>query len=317
MPAKSGSRTSSYPDPFVIAASAEHKQTMILLHGRGSDGEKFGLELLKGPISRVGSGGHSFSTVQTTFPHMKFIFPTAKKRRARWYNRAVINQWFDGVPIDKQDHHNMSREQEEWQLEGLRESTQFLDAMVEDEVKLVGSKNVIIGGLSQGCAASLHLLLSYEGGSGDQGSRKPLGGFVGMSGWLPFAKDVRLILNPEDSSDDDDDPFGASGSRSDASTAVQVCNFIRDNMDLPALPDEHQPLFLATPVFLGHGIHDSKVKVAKGQQVAEILKTIGVPNVTWKEYDEGHWYKVPEELDDIVDSLQKWLHGPDMMPQFN
>lgn len=44
----------------------------------------------------------------------------------------------------------------------------------------LATANVFTGGLSQGCAMSLHFLLSYE-------DSPPLRGFVGMSGWLPFA----------------------------------------------------------------------------------------------------------------------------------
>lgn len=243
---------------------------------------------------------------------MKFIFPTAKPRRAKWYNRAMINQWFDNVPIDEQDSHNMSKEEEEWQLEGLRQSRELLKGIVDEEVKHVGAENVFIGGLSQGCAMGLHFLLSYEGSSVDSEAGKSLGGFVGISGWLPFAKDVERILHPEDSTqgkdedEGDDDPFATSDS-SIPSTAVQVCNSIRDNMDLSLITDSPQPLCLATPVFLGHGMMDDKVKVAKGRQAAEILRTLGVHSVTWKEYDERHWYKVPEELDDIVEFVERRL----------
>jgi predicted esterase len=299
----------------------EHKQSLILLHGRGSTGEKFGTEWLDSQTSYTDGP----TTLRPIFPHVRFIFPTARKRRAKWYNRAMINQWFDSVPIDEQDSHGMSPPEVQWQVEGLRESGAFLKALVDQEVTKVGAENVFIGGLSQGCAMGLHLLLSYEG-SGE--SREALGGFVGMSGWLPFAEEIEDVLgigekknmgeDDEDYFGDDDDPFATGGEGDDAtfedslqnaasaSQAAQVVNFVRDNMDLPSLPGgTSQPLCLTTPVFLGHGTHDQKVLVSKVLRAAKVLEAVGFQEVAWKEYDEGHWYKVPEQIDVIARFLRR------------
>ncbi|KAK4502998.1 hypothetical protein PRZ48_006425 [Zasmidium cellare] len=277
------------PPPFIVPPTSRHKQTLILLHGRGSTGEMFGRALLQSPLSNN-------QTLQTAFPNAKFIFPTAAARRAKWYNRALINEWFDSVPIDEQDTHKMSREEEEWQIEGLRESGEVLRGIIREEVEVVGAGNVVLGGLSQGFAMALWVLLGWDEGR--------LGGFVGMSGWLPFAGDVEGILKPVQIEEDGEegDPFATSGS-SNASAAVQVCNYVRDQVDLSPIDGSREPLCLDIPVFLGHGTHDDKVKAAKGRKAAEILRAMGVKQVAWKEYDEGHWYKVPDELDDIVQFL--------------
>lgn len=162
MDGKNDSR--AYPAPFVVQPRREHKQSMILLHGRGSNGKEFGTEFLGSLTTRKpldvteGPGSANFASM---VPDAKFIFPTARKRRAKWYNRATINQWFDSVPIDEQDA-GMSKDEEEWQLEGRRKSQAFLRSIVDEEVKLVGAANVFIGGLSQGCAMSIHFLLSHD-----------------------------------------------------------------------------------------------------------------------------------------------------------
>lgn len=253
---------------------------------------------------------------------MKFIFPTAKKRRARWYNRAFISQWFDGVPIDEQGE-GMSREEVEWQLEGLAETAGFLNPLLDEEVGAVGAKNVFIGGLSQGCAMAVHLLFSYQpterGGNGDEGS---LGGFIGMSGWLPFADDIQDLIGLGGKretvcEEDDDDPFETSGGEeeeedrfdfepecSQLSPAKQVCNLVRENMELPPFEaTDPEPPCLQTPVFLGHGKSDEKVKIGLGLELAMVLRKIGM-RVRWEEYDVGHWYKVPEEVDDLIGFLK-------------
>ena len=255
-------------------------------------------------------------TLQDIFPGLKLIFPTAKKRRARWYNRAFINQWFDNVPVNEQDR-AISREQVEWQLEGLRETADFLRPLVEAEVEALGARNVFVGGLSQGCAMGLHLLVSYQGGGdGVSGGaeREALGGFVGMSGWLPFAADMEEVIHQgdQDGATGDDDLFASDdtmfeSNESTLSKATRVCNLARDNMDLPSI-ETAEPLCLRTPVFLGHGRNDEKVKMELGLQAAGILRDVGM-QVTWKEYDEGHWYKVPEEIDDIVEFLHKRMES--------
>ncbi|KAK5168677.1 uncharacterized protein LTR77_005986 [Saxophila tyrrhenica] len=316
------SKTHAYPEPFVVPPRQEHTHSFILLHGRGSNGEKFGVELLK---TRTGTSNSEPADMpvkggilQHACPGTKFIFPTAKKRRARWYKRASINQWFDGVPIDAQED-GVTKDQEEWQLEGLRESRAFLKTIVDLEVNAVGAGNVFVGGMSQGCAMALHFLMSYEGAdeNGRACSDVPhLGCFVGMSGWLPFQDDIMSELAPIDPGEDDEDLFATSDDEHDGqidnmglfehdadgsserSPATRVCNLVRDNMDLPPIASS-SPLCLSTPVFLGHGRSDEKVNMERGVQAADALRQMGM-QVTWKDYDEGHWYKVPQEIEDIV-----------------
>jgi len=293
-----------YPEAFIVSPTSTHTQTMLLLHGRGSDGKKFGLEFL---ASKTAAG----KSIQELFHGMKFVFPTAKKRRARWYKRAFVNQWFDNVPIDEQSK-GMSMEEVDWQLEGLAETAEFLKPLLDVEVMTLSSKNVFIGGLSQGCAMGLHLLLSYEFDKGEE-SGGYLGGFVGMSGWLPFFDEIQDLIKPgnKNRNDEGNDPFATSDSdedfdiepeRSRLSAASQVCDFVRQNMEW-SVSHTREPPFIRTPVFLGHGKSDEKVMITLGLDVAMVLREMGL-KVRWEEYDEGHWYKVPEEIDDIVEFLK-------------
>lgn len=287
--------SSQYPPLLTVPPLQSHKQSLILLHGRGSTGADFGLEFLKSTTS-------ASQTLPEIFPHMKFVFPTAKKRRARAYNRTTIHQWFDNVPLDEQDRRGgCSREEEEWQIDGLRESRDFLQDVVGKEVQAVGARNVFIGGLSQGCAMTLHLLLSYDGDA-------PLGGFVGMSGWLPFIDEIEEVAQARQSREDDVFDVPDEQSEADSSAATKVCNFVRDNMDLPSIGKD--AMFPDIPAFLGHGKSDDRVKISRGRKAANCLRELGV-DVTWKEYDEGHWYKVPDEIDDIADFLINRIGDPE------
>ena len=284
--------TAAYPEPLIIPSSARHTHTFVLLHGRGSNGQEFGIDVI---ASRTSSG----KMLPQLFPGMKFIFPTAKKGQATAYYRTVINQWFDNYPL--KDLEDPSRHQE-LQTEGLRESGAFVRQIILEEGKAVTLENVIVGGLSQGCAMALHVLLSFESDVVEDGA---LGGFVGMSGWLPFQKPLDEIVHPPHFHSDAGDAFerGDEEVHDNQSVGIRVMDFVRGNMDLPPISTD-LPACLQTPVFMGHGEADEKVPAKLGRQAASTLEGMGM-DVTWRGYAKlGHWYKVPEELDDIAAFLQ-------------
>lgn len=292
-----------WPDPLVIHPTATHTHSIILLHGRGSNAERFGLELLKATTSTSTSTTDSESSKAATltdhFPTVKFIFPTAKKRRATVFKRTPINQWFDNFSLEDPS------ERQDLQYDGLKETSAFVHKLIADEVKLVGgASRVVIGGLSMGCAAASHVLLNFQ--NDGNGKREALGGFVGMSGWLPFAE----VLDPRagggrNGEGEEEDPFGAGGDEDVSldNPQLQAANTARDIASLPPLSAEDVTLFPRTPIFLGHGRNDEKVSVNLGKQARDVFKALDC-QVRWKEYDEGHWYKIPEEIDDIVDFLR-------------
>jgi predicted esterase len=242
------------------------------------------------------------------FPGVKLVIPTAKKRRAALFNRAWINQWFDNPSLDD------PTERQDIMYDGLRESSGIIQRLIHEEATLVGSRNVVLIGLSQGCAIGLHVLLSAEGVSSQHEAEKltgkqdsvPFGAFVGMSGWLPLARDLGAETWPYDSVQDHD-PFASSEDMEEDTLLKQQLrstNFVRDICDYPMLPmDSHvAPPFSNIPVFLGHGTEDDKVRLHLGLESKGILDRLQVP-LTWKTYDFGHWWKEPEEIDDIVKFL--------------
>lgn len=294
-----------WPEPLVVQPASAHTHSIILLHGRGSNAERFGVELLAARSS-------ASKTLAEHFPSARFIFPTAKKRRSTVLKRIPINEWFDIFSLEDPS------ERQHLQYDGLKETSEFVTKLVNQEADVVGLQRVVVGGLSQGCAAALHILLGFEG-------QVAMAGFVGMSGWLPF----REMLDPtvmEDEDGGNDDIFGcddddaaelfeqeqggvegcqAAGQRSVPLPELQraAANTARDIASLPPLSAAQQVTFSGTPVFLGHGRNDEKVSVELGRQARQALEALGC-KVCWRDYDEGHWYKVPEEIDDIVEFLQ-------------
>lgn len=357
-------RKRGYPTPFTVnPISPGHTHTFIVLHGRGSNGEKFGRELLDS------------ANLSARLPTVKFVFPTTSKRRSTIFKKMPINQWLDNYSLDDPN------QKTDLQVDGLMETAQFLRELIDTEAQILsdgssqaGYQKVILGGLSQGCAAGVFTLLGGE--FGQSGNKRP-GAFFGMSGWLPFERQLNNMTNDKEekeeeddqddeesksdeedgnitedsdnseSSDEDEDeeddggsdsedkidvsfsdaesdafssdieadfaafdPF-QSGSRENSegdprSGIIDTINHIRDIMDLEPVSISGTFPTLQTPVFLGHGFADPKVSVDLGEKMVELLSKKLKMDVTWKAYEGfGHWYKVPDEIDDVLDFLRE------------
>ncbi|KAJ5738609.1 hypothetical protein N7493_001764 [Penicillium malachiteum] len=336
-----------YPAPLVITPLSEnHTHTIIALHGMGSNAERFGHELL------------ASANLQSRLPAVKFVFPTASKRRSTVLKRTPINQWFDNYSLDDPG------QRAELQINGLCETAAFLRALITKEASLLGEggyRKVILWGLSQGCATGIFTVL---GGWPDETEPKSVGAFVGMSGWLPFEQQLKEILqcdgsptspgndNHESSSDEEkddlsseeesdegnfsdteDDSFQQStasddgfdifqrGEEPEVPLPIEAVDYIRDILDLPALStseDQQVPSNLPQldiPIFLGHGTEDSKVAVHLGEKMSRVLSTGLGMNVTWKPYEGlGHWYRVEDEIEDILKFVESRVQIPLVTP---
>ncbi|GAQ05820.1 acyl-protein thioesterase 1 [Aspergillus lentulus] len=304
-----------YPSPLVIPPlrNDQHTHTIILLHGRGSNSERFGRVFIES------------TGIAKRLPTTKFIFPTARKRRSTVLKRIPINQWFDNYSLEDPNTRT------ELQLDGLQESSEFLRKLIDEEAKLLsvdptvgdGYSRVVIGGLSQGCAASVFCLLGGFPSAGEDGESRRLGGFIGMSGWLPFEGEISGLLKidrgdqgeseSEAEEDDDDDPFTDDTDGDDVPAHIQAVNHVRDILGMPPIQsdvDDSENFlsvsYLKAPVFLGHGSADPKVSVDLGRRMASVLSDVFGMDVTWKAYEEfGHWYKLPDEIDDAVQFLKE------------
>ncbi|MCJ1419024.1 hypothetical protein MMC32_005375 [Xylographa parallela] len=289
--------TTNHVEPLIYPAQSEHTHTFIFLHGRGDTAQNFAPRFL---LSEHSSG----RPLQDLLPGVKFIFPTAKRRRMAANNRCTISQWFDIVSLTD------SAKREEVQVEGLRESSAMIYQIIMRETASIPCGNIVLGGLSQGCATALYALLTfYDATLGDSAVRPAIGAVVGMSGWLPFRKQIDEIMSGAEGSDQGEDPYnrGKEGldSGTTTSTETQAVNFLRENVDLPALTASQPTAALRTPVFLGHGTADLTVDVTLGEGAASTLESLGM-DVRWVPYkDFYHWYKEPEEIDDVVAFLQE------------
>jgi lysophospholipase-2 len=149
-------QTSIHP-PTVL-----HTHTIILFHGRSSTASTFHSELFE-------SQNSSDAIFASLFPSVKWVFPCAPQRYSN-IEQESTNQWFDMATVQR------PWQQVEMQKEGLEESAEWLVKVVEKECREVGWRNVIVGGISQGCAMGVYMLLT-------RGVK--VGGFLGLSGWWP------------------------------------------------------------------------------------------------------------------------------------
>lgn len=273
-----GDSSSTYPRPFVVEPTSEHKETWIVLHGRGDTGRRFSQGFM-GVLNMALPDGR---TLQEHLPYVRFVFPTASPRHARVFNRATITQWFDIYSWN-------STERTQWQIQGLRETTAWVSELVRRESDIVGAQNVVVGGLSQGCASVLAWNLVQ--------SEQKVRCVFGMSGWLPFRHILELYLpKAQDGTQEGTEDVFEEDSNSIQDPYVAAVKALLQELEMETNPTE---IGKHTPLFLGHGKEDEKVDFERGREAAQCLLGLGC-NVQWTEY-EGleHWFH-GEELMDIV-----------------
>ena len=132
-----------FPPSHVIPSTALHTHTVIFLHGKGSSATEFCSEIFESQDS-----SDNFFT--QLFPGVKWVFPCAKIEDGDGY------RWFD-----INDTQN-TQEDSAYQRPGLCESRTRLLATICEEARQVPMCNVIVAGISQGCATALYTLLSME-----------------------------------------------------------------------------------------------------------------------------------------------------------
>lgn len=269
--------------PYIVEPIEPHTYTILFLHGLGSNGEKFGRELLDTGVTSQGP------KLIDLLPNARWVFPTARRPRSTAFNRSVLNQWFDKARIEDPSY------RKEVQLKGLGESAEYLLGILQDELRRVPPERLILGGLSQGCAMSVALLLCLE---------HPIGGYIGMCGYLTYQSELELAIKG-DEFDGEDDPFARDGEEKALDPVVKAQVFERDLLSLEALGSTgRETTAFSTPVFLGHGSEDEKVPCQLGARMAELLRA-AEHDVVWKRYEGlGHWYRIPEEIDDIVEFIR-------------
>ncbi|KAF7877232.1 hypothetical protein EAF04_000917 [Stromatinia cepivora] len=262
------------PPPLIVESPEINKNTLILLHGTSSYGAPFAKEL------------RNLVHFDVLLPYTKLIFPSGSLRETTVFGGKVTHAWFDIADFADRT------KGEEQQKEGLKESVEYLGQLVRDVVdnKSRDEKfQVFVGGLSQGCAMSMILLLSGE--LDRLGSSQKLGGFVGFSGWLPFARQIGEV---------------AAVGKDEMEKRSLVQTWLRSELGLPPAPppDRTDSLEKDMRIFLAHGTNDGKVKPEWGEDMKRVLEAVGY-KVEWKLYEGLGHAVVPDELNDMAGFIRQ------------
>lgn len=94
---------------------------------------------------------------------------------------------------------------------GLKFSVRQIHKIAHEEASLIGKGQVVLGGISQGCATAVYTLLSLD---------FEIGGFLGVSSWMPFQSIVEQLL------------FQTEGE------SLEVAKFLRDALGFPEFGEE-------------------------------------------------------------------------------
>ena len=99
--------------PVVVDPTALHTHTLIMLHGRGSNAQRFAHD-------------------------MSHIFPQAPLRRCTARKRMKMNVWFDSASFEDPSIH------EHLHIEGIHENARVLGEIIQAEAELVGLNRVFL-----------------------------------------------------------------------------------------------------------------------------------------------------------------------------
>lgn len=124
-----------FPDPVIVSPVGKHRQTFIILHGRGSTAEKFAQPLLDMPSSSSGE------KLQAAFPDAKLVFLTASRNRATIYKRSYTHQWFDHWHMEEPNN------RQDLMGAGLHKSCKYVHEILNREIEDIGEENVVLWGL--------------------------------------------------------------------------------------------------------------------------------------------------------------------------
>jgi lysophospholipase-2 len=158
-------------ETIVLTPRNESAQSacIIICHGLGDTADGW-----------IDTAGHMASSL----PYIKFILPTAPRRRVTMNMGMVMPAWYDITGLDKRSNE---------QCDGIDASRARLVKLMEDEMTMTGlpRSRILLAGFSQGGALSLYtgmqLSPSSTGAAGDGNINTPLAGIVIMSGYLPHS----------------------------------------------------------------------------------------------------------------------------------
>lgn len=137
-----------------IQPTAEHKYSVIWLHGLGAD-------------------GHDFEDIVQEFnlpaaPYIRYVFPNAPIQPITINNGMEMRAWYDIL---------VTHLEREVDIDGIYESEKLIEQLIEREQNAgIAAENILLAGFSQGGVIALHVGLRYP---------HKLAGVIALSCYLP------------------------------------------------------------------------------------------------------------------------------------
>jgi len=161
-------------DCTLIPPALTHTPTVVFLRGRGDNAKDFSYSLAFSPISEDRS-------LTEVFPTFHCVLPSSELRPCPMDHGRKWSQWFD---VWDTTHFQV---REDLQAVGLRESVLGIRNILMKEIALLDgqSHRIILMGISQGAATSVHTLLNLDVPDQSTTPRR-LGALLGFSCRMPF-----------------------------------------------------------------------------------------------------------------------------------
>lgn len=169
-------------------------------------------------------------------------------------------------------------------IPGLKESISYISDLARREVALLnGRGNVVLLGFSQGSALLAMAVLS---GELEQGG---IGGVVGMSGWLPFRREIAEAVAAHSLA-------GVNVKRNQAREHIRKLLGLEKEGGAEGAWND-------APLWLGHGKEDAKVLLKWGEKMRDVMSDLEV-DIRWNVYEGlAHWW-CEEEVGDIAEFFE-------------
>ncbi|GIJ83619.1 hypothetical protein Asppvi_002444 [Aspergillus pseudoviridinutans] len=304
------------PRHVYFPSSPSHTSTIILLHDTNSTGAELAAALAASTPTATGKS--KSKTIFEHFPSCRWVFPSAQPRqidtcyasKGNWINVDVdieattssdadVNADADaGSPQQTQAQAQPSAEaknddENENKDQNLEACVEYILQIVEEEVGRLGgdSRRVVLGGFGQGMAVAIATLLT---------ARRRLGGFVGMSGWVPFAEGIEGLGGRGRGwlAEDEARMGGSEGS---------------SGVDGVEVDSEAGEALLKTPVLLSYVEDDACVDTRTGLTAYETLNRLGFVKVV-RDPRPGsqqgeNWLLDASQFDTIVGFLAEVFGG--------
>ena len=95
--------------------------------------------------------------LRDTFSGCKWVFPSSQERYSTVFQEE-LDEWFDIYSLSDPS------QREDLQIEGLHDSVEFIQSVINHECTLVSPDRVIVLGLSQGSAVGTSFLAGISDG---------------------------------------------------------------------------------------------------------------------------------------------------------